>query len=70
MSSEKFCLRWNDFERNISSAFRDIRDEKEFFDITLACDITLAILFLKLFLPHTDRHTHTHTGSHMEVVPT
>ena len=38
MSSEKFCLRWNDFERNISSAFRDIRDEKEFFDITIACD--------------------------------
>jgi len=38
MSSEKFCLRWNDFERNISSAFRDIREEKEFFDITLACD--------------------------------
>jgi BTB/POZ domain len=38
MSSEKFCLKWNDFERNISSAFRDIRDEKEFFDITLACE--------------------------------
>jgi len=38
MSSEKFSLRWNDFERNISSAFRDIREEKEFFDITLACD--------------------------------
>eukprot|EP00092_Neocalanus_flemingeri_P001417 GFUD01001513.1.p1 GENE.GFUD01001513.1~~GFUD01001513.1.p1 ORF type:complete len:332 (+),score=74.33 GFUD01001513.1:302-1297(+) len=38
MSSEKFCLRWNDFERNISSAFRDIRDEKEFFDITIACE--------------------------------
>ena len=38
MSSEKFCLRWNDFERNISSAYRDIREEKEFFDITIACD--------------------------------
>jgi hypothetical protein len=38
MSSEKFCLKWNDFERNISSAFRDIREEKEFFDITLACE--------------------------------
>jgi len=38
MSSEKFCLRWNDFERNISSAFKDIRDEKEFFDITIACE--------------------------------
>ena len=38
MASEKFCLRWNDFEQNISSAFRDIRDEKDFFDVTLACD--------------------------------
>ena len=38
MASEKFCLRWNDFERNISSAFKDIRDEKEFFDVTLACE--------------------------------
>jgi len=38
MASEKFCLRWNDFESNISSAFRDIRQEKEFFDVTVACD--------------------------------
>ena len=38
MTSEKFCLRWNDFESNISSAFKDIRGEKEFFDVTIACD--------------------------------
>jgi len=38
MSSEKFCLRWNDFESNISSAFRELRDDKDFFDVTLACD--------------------------------
>merc|ERR1719449_338252 len=38
MTSEKFCLRWNDFERNISSAFKDIREEKEFFDVTIACE--------------------------------
>merc|ERR1719339_332671 len=38
MSSEKFCLRWNDFERNISSAFKDIREDKEFFDVTIACE--------------------------------
>ena len=37
-SSEKFCLRWNDFESNVSTAFRDIREEKDFFDVTLACD--------------------------------
>jgi len=38
MSSEKFCLKWNDFEANISSAFRELRDDKDFFDVTLACD--------------------------------
>lgn len=36
--AEKFCLRWNDFESNVSSAFRELRDEKDFFDVTLACD--------------------------------
>jgi len=38
MGTEKFCLRWNDFESNISSAFRELRDDKDFFDITLACE--------------------------------
>ena len=36
--SEKFCLRWNEFETNISEAFRELREEKYFFDVTLACD--------------------------------
>jgi len=35
-TSEKFCLRWNDFESNISVAFREIREEKDFFDVTLS----------------------------------
>jgi len=38
MATEKFCLRWNDFESNISVAFRELREEKDFFDVTLACD--------------------------------
>jgi len=38
MDNEKFCLRWNDFERNISSAFKELRNDKDFFDVTLACD--------------------------------
>merc|ERR1719278_537688 len=37
-SSEKFCLRWNDFESNVSTAFPDLREEKDFFDVTLACE--------------------------------
>ena len=36
-TSEKFCLKWNDFESNLSEAFRDIREEKDFFDVTLSC---------------------------------
>lgn len=38
MSSEKFCLRWNDFETNINEAFRDLRDSKDFLDVTLVCE--------------------------------
>ena len=37
-STEKFCLRWNDFETNISRAFRELREDKDFFDVTIACD--------------------------------
>jgi len=37
-STEKFCLKWNDFESNVSGAFREIREERDFFDVTLACD--------------------------------
>jgi len=36
-SNEKFCLRWNDFETNLSAAFRDIRKSQDFFDCTLSC---------------------------------
>jgi len=36
-SKEKFCLKWNDFASNISLAFREIRDEKDFFDCTISC---------------------------------
>jgi len=38
MASEKFCLRWNEFENNISQAFKELRDDKDFFDVTLVCD--------------------------------
>ena len=37
-SSDKFCLRWNDFESNISTAFRELREDKDFFDVTIVCD--------------------------------
>jgi len=33
--SEKFCLRWNDFESNISSALKDLKDDEDFLNVTL-----------------------------------
>ena len=38
MSAEKFCLKWNDFEKNISGSFRELKDDEDFFDVTLTCD--------------------------------
>ena len=38
MSSEKLCLKWNDFKENIFSGFKDLRKDKEFTDVTLACE--------------------------------
>ena len=37
-SGEKLCLEWNDFRDNVCSAFEDLRDDKEFTDVTLACE--------------------------------
>jgi len=37
LGEDKFCLRWNDFETNISSAFKELKNDQDFFDITLAC---------------------------------
>ena len=37
-SVEKLCLQWNDFKENITSSFRDLREDREFTDVTLACE--------------------------------
>ena len=36
--SEKLCLQWNDFKENVNNAFGRLRDDKEFTDVTLACE--------------------------------
>ena len=37
-TSEKFCLRWNDFQDNVNNAFRELRKDSEFTDVTLVCE--------------------------------
>ena len=36
--SEKLCLQWNSFNENVNSAFRRLREDKEFTDVSLVCE--------------------------------
>ena len=36
-SSEKLCIRWTEFADNISNAFYDLKEDKDFTDMTLVC---------------------------------
>ena len=38
MSSEKFNLKWNDFQNNVNESFRELRDDLDFCDITLVSE--------------------------------
>ena len=38
IADEKLCLQWNDFKENVGSAFRDLRKDKDFTDVTLVCE--------------------------------
>ena len=67
-NSEKFCLKWNDFQQNISTTFGNMRENSDFADVTLACEdgrqveahkVILAAsspFFQKLL--HRNKHTH------------
>jgi len=49
-TSEKLCLKWNDFQANISESFRDLRGDQEFSDVTLACEGDIQIEAHKIIL--------------------
>ena len=35
---EKFCLKWNDFQVNVSNSFSTLRKENNFYDVNLVSD--------------------------------
>ena len=37
-ANDVFCLRLQDFESNIRNSWKDIQSQKDFCDVTLACD--------------------------------
>ena len=47
---EKFCLKWNDFQSNVSKTFKVLRKEEDFFDVTLVSDDEQHIAAHKLVL--------------------
>ena len=38
MSDEKLMLKWSDFHENVEKAFKNSREDQDFFDITLVCE--------------------------------
>jgi len=38
VEQDKLCLKWNDYQQNAISAFGTLREDREFSDVTLACE--------------------------------
>ena len=37
-TSDKFCLKWKEFQKNISTTFETLRNDNAFSDVTLSCE--------------------------------
>ena len=67
-SSEKFCLKWNDFQQNIAASYQDLRNNPDFSDVTLVCEEDEQIEAHRLILTSCSpffskvlkRNTHSH----------
>ena len=67
-SSEKLCLQWNEFKENITISFKELRNDKDFTDVTLACEDgqqieahkTVLVSSSPFFLELLKKHKHPH----------
>ena len=67
-SSEKFCLQWNEFKENITISFKELRNDKDFMDVTLACEDgrqieahkTVLVSSSPFFMELLKKHKHPH----------
>ena len=49
---QKYNLRWQDYPQSVVSSFRNLKEEEDFVDVTLACDgarIKAHRVFIKWF---------------------
>ena len=69
--AEKFCLKWNDFQTNVTSSFRKLRNSAEFYDVTLVSDdqqqmtahkivLSASSEYFKNILKITENNKHSH----------
>ena len=49
-TSQKLCLNWKNFQQNITTAFRELRSDNDFTDVTLACEDGQALSAHKVIL--------------------
>ena len=61
-TSKRFCLKWADFQGNITTAFAALKEESDFADVTLACDTHKVILSssISFFKNLLKRNKHAH----------
>ena len=73
---ERVCLQWSDFKENISTAFGDLREDKDFTDVTLACEDgqqveahkVVLVAWSPFFLNILKRNKHPHPFIYMKGV--
>ena len=61
-------MKWNDFQQNVTSCFLDLKGDKDFTDVTLACEdrtfeahkviLSTCSPFLRSLLKKTNKHPH------------
>ena len=67
-SSEKFCRQWNEFKENITISFKELGNDKDFMDVTLACEDgrqieahkTVLVSSSPFFMELLKKHKHPH----------
>ena len=72
-TSEKFCLRLNNFQENINTVFESLRNDTDFTDVTLACEDGRQLETHKIILAVSSpffqnmlrRNKHTHLSIYM-----
>ena len=48
--NDKFCLSWNSFEENIRTSYKELKQERDFCDVTVACEEDFALEAHKVVL--------------------